>query len=341
MALGCSSPCSCAITAVLFVFAGRRRRSQPLELDYGEGIVWQQMRWIFSRKAYGPIDQFPAIVFHYPPLYQPDGGQQRSARHRRARDGPRGLAVPQSRRQSLPQFWSACFSTDVRAVAIAASVAASPACSCSPSFPSLLGAADARRHAGNRTQPVRARCGLQSLERPRLIYLASLLFVAAVYTKQTSIAAPVATFAVLLAVRPKLACKGLRPACCSGYCPLTLGWLTDGGFYRHIFLYNVNRLDLSRLSWILPRCWIAGDLRRARGLRARSSVGRGSFEISRQYRPAPRTRREPDRHAVADRDCLCAGLDVNAGARRQIGIEHQLFPRMVFRAGSVCSNGAE
>ena len=45
----------------------------------------------------------------------------------------------------------------------------------------------------------------KSLERPRLIYLASLLFVAAVYTKQTSIAAPVATFAVLLAMRPKLA----------------------------------------------------------------------------------------------------------------------------------------
>ena len=35
----------------------------------------------------------------------------------------------------------------------------------------------------------------KALERPRLIYLAALLFVAAVYTKQTSIAAPAATFA--------------------------------------------------------------------------------------------------------------------------------------------------
>jgi hypothetical protein len=32
---------------------------------------------------------------------------------------------------------------------------------------------------------------------------------------------------------------------------LTLGWLTDGGFYRHIFLYNVNRPDLGRLWWIV------------------------------------------------------------------------------------------
>jgi hypothetical protein len=32
---------------------------------------------------------------------------------------------------------------------------------------------------------------------------------------------------------------------------LALGWLTDGGFYRHIFLYNVNRPDLSRLWLIL------------------------------------------------------------------------------------------
>jgi hypothetical protein len=41
----------------------------PYELDYGEGIVWQQMRLMFGSRAYGPIDGFPAIVFHYPPVY--------------------------------------------------------------------------------------------------------------------------------------------------------------------------------------------------------------------------------------------------------------------------------
>ena len=82
----------------------------------------------------------------------------------------------------------------------------------------------------------------KALERPRLIYLASLLFVAAVYTKQTTIAAPAATFAVLIALRPALAVRGIAACLVLGITVLLmLGWLTDGGFYRHIFLYNVNR----------------------------------------------------------------------------------------------------
>jgi hypothetical protein len=41
----------------------------PFELDYGEGIVWQQALLIPTRRMYGDITQFPFIVFHYPPLY--------------------------------------------------------------------------------------------------------------------------------------------------------------------------------------------------------------------------------------------------------------------------------
>jgi hypothetical protein len=55
--------------AALFASGGLAAILFPWELDYGEGIVWQQMRWIFTDKAYGPIDQFPAIVFHNPPHY--------------------------------------------------------------------------------------------------------------------------------------------------------------------------------------------------------------------------------------------------------------------------------
>ena len=41
----------------------------PFELDYGEGIVWQQVLLIPGSRMYGDITQFPYIVFHYPPLY--------------------------------------------------------------------------------------------------------------------------------------------------------------------------------------------------------------------------------------------------------------------------------
>ena len=39
----------------------------PYQLDYGEGIVWQQMINIVAGRGYAPIGVFPAIVYHYPP----------------------------------------------------------------------------------------------------------------------------------------------------------------------------------------------------------------------------------------------------------------------------------
>lgn len=41
----------------------------PFGIDYGEGIVWQQALQIRSGASYGDITRFPAIVFHYPPVY--------------------------------------------------------------------------------------------------------------------------------------------------------------------------------------------------------------------------------------------------------------------------------
>src|SRR5215470_7925411 len=41
----------------------------PLDLDYGEGIVLQQALLILADRAYGDINSYPFIVFHYPPVY--------------------------------------------------------------------------------------------------------------------------------------------------------------------------------------------------------------------------------------------------------------------------------
>ncbi len=43
--------------------------SYPYSLDYGEGIVWQQMRDMLQGTAYGPLEVYPAIVYHYPPVF--------------------------------------------------------------------------------------------------------------------------------------------------------------------------------------------------------------------------------------------------------------------------------
>src|SRR5262245_45459142 len=41
----------------------------PLDMDYGEGIVLQQVLLILTNRAYGDINSYPFIVFHYPPVY--------------------------------------------------------------------------------------------------------------------------------------------------------------------------------------------------------------------------------------------------------------------------------
>ena len=41
----------------------------PIEIDYGEGIVWQQALLIPGPRMYGTDTALPFIVFHYPPVY--------------------------------------------------------------------------------------------------------------------------------------------------------------------------------------------------------------------------------------------------------------------------------
>ncbi|MEO7540994.1 MAG: hypothetical protein ABIS66_03490, partial [Sphingomicrobium sp.] len=92
-----------------------------------------------------------------------------------------------------------------------------------------------------------------ALHRPAAIHVAALCFVAAVYTKQTSVVAPAATFLILLLVRPKVARTGIVTAVLAGLVGLgALSWWTDGGFIRHVFLYNINRFEAWRLRWIVP-----------------------------------------------------------------------------------------
>src|SRR5450759_1332409 len=46
------------------------RVGDPVELDYGEGIVLWQASQIFNLKsAFRPLEQYPHIVFHYTPFY--------------------------------------------------------------------------------------------------------------------------------------------------------------------------------------------------------------------------------------------------------------------------------
>ncbi len=238
-----------------FLHLGWNALRWPFEIDYAEGIVWQQAELIFSREAYGAIDGFPTIVFHYTPLYH-----------------------------ALVSAISALVGSDMlhtgRGVSIAATLA----------IAALAGAITARaapKEIDRRGRFIMAAgtglalltlypvvlsglvmrvdilavvfglsgiwLGLKAYDRPLLIHAAALCFVAAVFTKQSVIAAPAALFGLMLILRPRMALAGIATCIMAGLAVLlTLNALTDGGFVRHIFLYNINRIDWGRLS-LVPR----------------------------------------------------------------------------------------
>ena len=240
--------------AVEFAATGFAAVHYPWGLDYGEGIVWQQARSIFTPEAYGPIDQFPAIVFHYTPLYHAVASQVAGALGTDELGTGRAISLLSTLVAALAAGVIAAMLVTGRRRKQDRWLAGSAACLLVFTFVPIIDWAQLMRvdMLAFALSLLGLVAAFMAIDRPRLILVASLLFVAAIYTKQTAIAAPVATFAVLLATRPKLALQGIATCTALGVAALIgLSWVTDGGFYRHIFLYNVNRVEPTRLVWIV------------------------------------------------------------------------------------------
>lgn len=229
----------------------------PYDLDYGEGIVWQQLRNIVAGTGYGPLGVYPAIVYHYPPVYHVTtaatawafGLDQLFAGRLVSLLSALAMMVLVGRLSA-----SAMPRSEDRVLRLAAAAIGGLSLA---SIPSILTWAILMRVDMLACALTLAglALGIRAIERPSAIPFAALAFVLAIYTKQTSIAGPIAVFAGLWLVRPRTAI--VLFACCAGFGLIALGGLSlasDGGFLRHILLYNINRLDLSRiglLGWIL------------------------------------------------------------------------------------------
>ena len=219
------------------------------DLDYGEGIVWQQMRNILAGEGYGPLRTYPAIVYHYPPVYHLTTAALAAATG--ADELFAGRLVSLLSTLGSMVFvgiltWSASSKDDSRVVRwLAAGVAAA----CLATIPTIVEWAVLMRvdmlgcalTLGGLVLSARA------ITQPKMVPLAALVFVLAVYTKQTNIAGPVAALVMLWCVRPRSALALL--GWCAGLGMIALAILmleSDGGFLRHILSYNVNRLDWTR-----------------------------------------------------------------------------------------------
>ena len=224
----------------------------PFEIDYGEGIVWQQAALFGTGRMYEPVASFPFIVFHYPPVYYvlvwlagpyfPDllaAGRAVSVvatlilvgllaanvwvaggfgdwRWRAALAGGMGLTA-----LCTANFWSWGLLMRVDMVAVALS------------FAGLLVAHTGRAQVGP-------------------LLLALVLCALAVFTKQLQVSAGLAVCGLALVQRPRVAllCMGVVfIASLAAFAGLQAA--THGGFYQHVAGFNVNPLSWRYFVWVL------------------------------------------------------------------------------------------
>ena len=226
----------------------------PFGLDYGEGVVWQQANMMLTPRAYGPIDGFPAIVFNYPPLYHVVTLMASAVTGNDMLSAGRGVSIGCALLSAfiIAMIIARTLPDDLPAgprTAGAVIGALSIFCFPSVTYWALLMHVDMLAF-------LFSLCGfwlgLKAFEMPKLIYAAALCFVAAVFSKQTALAAPAALFALMLCRRPLLAFQGIATCIVLGLAVLAgLEFATHGGFIRHIVAYNINPFEPERIQIVV------------------------------------------------------------------------------------------
>ncbi len=256
-----ASAALCGLLALLLVRAAgtcmdfAAAIGSPLQIDYGEGIVWQQAALIPGPRMYSSSTALPFIVFHYPPLYhllsraalafEPDmlaAGRLVSALSTLLavpavaglvllgvkRPGGRATGVElccAAAAGLLPlglhavHVWGMVMRVDMLALALSL-------------WALLAGIRAGGRFAGTA--------------------LALLLALAAVFAKQTYLPAGIAVFAVAVVQRPRSALAAGALAGTVGLCLLgAMQALTGGGFLQNIVGYNINRFEWANALLVL------------------------------------------------------------------------------------------
>jgi hypothetical protein len=231
-----------AVRAADYLWYAARAITFPFELAYGEGIIWQQALLIPGSLMYGDITHFPFIVFHYTPVYHLTV-RAISAMGIDPLATGRGITVAAT--LAIAVLVAAIAFTAMRKIGLTSA--------------RIIGAAVAGLMVLT-YQPVQMWAVLMRVDmlaialgiagvyltivagqRTILLCAAVLLFVLAVYTKQTELAAPVAAMVVAAMVNARSTLKALSFGLFSGAIAFTVLQLsTDGGFWRHIFTYNAH-----------------------------------------------------------------------------------------------------
>jgi hypothetical protein len=227
--------------------------ASPTGADYGEGIVWEQLIGLVQGQGFGPAQGIPAIVYHYTPLYHLVSAAV-APFTRDALQAGRLVSFLATIATALLLMLMTRRLIGSQPHRIVAWICAVLAAAMFLHFQYVVYWGPLMR-----VDPLAVLltvaglfCGMEALRRPKLIYASAILFVLAVYSKQTSVVAPVAVFGVLLFVRRSLALRGIAVAVALGLVLLAamLAW-TDGRFLKHVIGYNVNRFTVENLIFTL------------------------------------------------------------------------------------------
>jgi hypothetical protein len=227
----------------------------PYDLDYVEGLLWEQMRLFKIGRAYAPVEGFPAIAFPYPPLYYlVSEGMAWLI-------GADGLAAGRAVSMVSLLMTGIVGGAIVHRIAVAILPKSSGLIPAAGACLFLLSTWPVLFWAPLMRVDMLALCfslsgvyfSMVAIDRHRWVLAASLCFLLAVFTKHILIAAPAASFAVLLFLRPKTAVMGILACVVIGLAGLAgLEWATNGSALRHLFVTNVSRTIL----WQLESVWM-------------------------------------------------------------------------------------
>lgn len=231
-----------AAGAAAFVIQSAIAFKTDSEMDYGEGIVlWQTANVTNLKKAFRPIEEYPHIVFHYPPLFHLTS---------RVVAPFTNTLLQAGRLTSILSLAGTCLIGALLAVwtvpaggsGFARFVGAFTAGTLVFTTPMWLWGVLMRVDMLGIFLTV---CGIAlfvlSRRKPWLAFLAFLLFVAAVYTKQTSFAGPLACFILAFVEKPRRALQLAAFSTVLGLAILAMLYTaTDGLVLRHWITYNQN-----------------------------------------------------------------------------------------------------
>lgn len=225
----------------------------PFELFDAEGIVWQQAMLIPGPRMYGDITRFPFVVFHYPPVYHLliHGAAELGLDPLAAGRGISVLASLVTAGVIAVLAHGASGDDAGRPARLAGAMAGGLAFFC---FYPVVAVSPLLRvdMVAIALSFMGVLCAWNPAGRRWAFHAAMVLFVLAVFTKQTTISAPAACLLVQAAVNLRTARQGfLLGLALGGVALAVLAWSTGGGFLRHLVFYNLNRYSIDVALWML------------------------------------------------------------------------------------------